>query len=149
MARIALITLVLIGAASGVLAKDVKIGEASIDLVMPAGFCELDEKFPADARMLTAIGKLVSGGGNQLLAFAADCRQLDDWRSGKRPLLDDFVQYQTPAGLADKPLPLPPGEFLKQTCAATRAQGEKLLSGMAGDFKSRIEEAFNRVKVNE
>jgi hypothetical protein len=149
MARTALITLVLVGAAFGALAKDAKIGEASIDLVIPTGFCELDEKYPADARVLTSAGKLVSGGGNQLLAFAADCRQLDDWRVGKRPLLDDFVQYQTRISFADKPLPMAPSEFLKQTCAATRTQGEKLLSGMAPDFKSRIEEAFNRVKVNE
>jgi hypothetical protein len=42
MARIALVTVVLIGIAAGASAKDVKIGEVSIDLVMPAGFCEPD-----------------------------------------------------------------------------------------------------------
>jgi hypothetical protein len=149
MARIALITLVLIGIAAGASAKDAKIGEASIDLVMPAGFCELDEKYPADARALTSLGKLISGGGNQLLAFAADCQQLADWRVGKRAVLDDFVQYQTPVRFADKPLEVAPGAFIKQFCAVLRTQGEKLLSAAAPDINSRIEEALRLVKVNE
>jgi hypothetical protein len=68
-----------------------------IELTMPPGFCELDKGNRVDPRALTAIRNLVSGGGNQLLAIAADCSQLTDWRAGKRPLLDDFLQYQTPA----------------------------------------------------
>jgi hypothetical protein len=148
MSRIAFIILVLIGGACAASGRDAKVGGTSIDLVMPTGFCELSESNSVDARMLTSIGKLLSSGGNQLLAFGADCQQLDGWRVG-RGLLDDYVQYQTRANLADKPLPIAPAEFIKQVCAVSRAQGEKLPSGMESDVTSRIEAVFSQIKINE
>jgi hypothetical protein len=81
--------------------------------------------------------------------LAADCRQLDDWRIGKRGLLDDILQYQTPVNLLNKPLPIGPSEFIKQVCALTRSQGEKLLSAVAPDLHSHIEQTLQQVKVNE
>jgi hypothetical protein len=147
--RIAVAVLVFVAGIFAVSAKDVTIGNVSTDLTIPSGFCELDGKNPVDVRALTAIRKLVSDAGNQLLVLAADCRQLDDWRIGKRGLLDDIMQYQTPVNLLNKPLPVRPSEFIKQVCALTRSQGEKLLSAVAPDLHSHIEQTLQQVKVNE
>lgn len=149
MIRIAVVLLAIAGSALPAQTREAKIGGASIDLTMPAGFCELEEKLPTDQRAVAALRKLVTGSGNELLAFAADCSQLDAWRTGKRQLLDDFVQFQTPASSANKPLPLAPGEFIKQVCALTRDQAARLLAGAAPDIHTRIEETLRRVKVNE
>jgi hypothetical protein len=99
--------------------------------------------------MLTAIGNLVRGGGNALLSLSANCRQLADWRTGKRALLDDFAQYQSPLNLMNQTLPGPPELVIRQNCANLRAQAEKILSGVLPDIKSRIEATLKRVKVNE
>lgn len=149
MLQIPFILAILLGTAFAALAKEVKIGDASIALTMPAGYCELDGKNAADTRVLTATEKLVAGGGNQLLAFSAECEQLSDWRAGKRRLLDNFAQYQTRVSLIDKPLPVPPTEVVKQICAAGRTQGEKIVSVLAPDIHARIEETLRRVKMNE
>ena len=130
-------------------AKEAKIGEASITLTVPAGQCELDPKQPGDARMLQVTEGALTGVGNRLLGFYADCKQLTDWRTGKRPLLEDFAQYQTLIAAADAPAPAAPEETIRQFCSDQRQQGEKAMSGLAPDIKARIEEAVRGVTVNQ
>jgi hypothetical protein len=148
--RIAAATLLLVAAFSPAsLAKDAKLGEASIALTTPAGQCELDPKQAGDARMLQITTGALEGVGSRLLAFYADCKQLADWRTGKRPLLEDFSQYQTAIASIDAPAPASPDDTVKQICAAQRQEGEKALNGVATDIKSRIEEAIRGVTVNQ
>jgi hypothetical protein len=130
-------------------AGEVKLGAASITLTAPAGQCDLDPAQAGDARMLQITEKMLTGAGNRLLAFYADCKQLADWRTGKRPLLEDFAQYQTSLAAADAPAPAAPEETLKQFCSSQRREGEKTVSGIAPDIKSRIEEAMRGVTVNQ
>jgi hypothetical protein len=52
--------------------------------------------------MLTLIRDLLNKGGNKLLSMSADCGQLNDWRVGKRQLLDDFAQYQASMSTINK-----------------------------------------------
>jgi hypothetical protein len=40
-------------------------------------------------------------------------------------------------------------EPVKQTCAALRAQGDKMLAEQAPDIKSRVESALEKVKISE
>src|SRR5438128_7490053 len=75
-------------------AKDARIGAASLNLPPPAGYCDLTEQQPSDARMIKIVGDLLAGR-NELLAMSADCRQLENCRAGKEPVLDDYAQYQT------------------------------------------------------
>lgn len=116
----------------------------SINLARPAGFCELIDREPSDKRMLTVLTDIVAKSGNRLLGMTADCRQLTDWRTDKRNLLDDMGQYQTPIAQMDKPT----AEPVKQTCATLRAQGDKLLAKQMTDIKSRVESALEKVKIN-
>jgi len=94
--------------------------------------------------MLSLTSELVSKSGNKLLGMSADCRQLTDWRAQKR-LLDDFTQYQTSVALMEKPSVEP----VMKTCAALRAQGDKMVAEKAPDIKSGIESVLEKVKMNE
>jgi hypothetical protein len=136
-------------AAAPCLAKEAMIGQTPVTLTPPTGQCELDASQPGDARMLKTTETALTGVGNRLLAFFADCKQLADWRTGKRPLLEDFAQYQVAAATVDAAPPPAPDEFIKQHCAVQRKEGERTLSGLAKDIKTRIEEAVRGVTVNQ
>src|ERR1700704_3483662 len=109
------------------LAKDAKVGQTSITLTAPPGQCELDPGQPSDASTLQAVRAAI--GGNTLLAMYADCKQLADWRVGKRGLLEDFAQYQVSSDATDMPPPPDPAQMLKQLCANLREEGERMMTG--------------------
>jgi len=149
MRRIAVITRVcacvclFLDVASDAVAAQAKVEGVSIALPVPAGFCELTSGNPVDQRLLGTIGDtLAKARGNQLLAMAADCRQLAEWRDGRR-LLGDYGQYQAPRMAAAS------DETFRQTCAALRAQGGRSFADLKGDAKTRMEESLRQMKVNE
>jgi hypothetical protein len=132
---------------SGAFAAEVIIGGVSIKLPVPADFCELSENNPSDKRMVTTTSSLVEKSGNKLVGISADCRQLADWRAGKRQLLDDYGQYQTPIAQMDQ-LVAAPKDSIHQLCSTLRAQGNDVVSTVAPDVKANIESALKKVKVN-
>jgi hypothetical protein len=91
----------------------------------------------------------LAGAGNRLLGFYADCKQLKDWHTGKRELLEDFAQYQTAIALLDEPAPIASAEAIKQLCSQQREASEKAVSGLATDMKARVEEAVRGVQFNQ
>jgi hypothetical protein len=139
------LALALAAVTSNAFAADATVGGVSIKLPPPTGFCELTNTDPSDKRMLTILTDLVAKSGNKVLRMSADCRQLTDWRAHKRSLLDDYGQYQASIALMDKSTV----ESVKQTCATLRAQGDKMLAEQAPDIKSRVENALEKVKINE
>jgi hypothetical protein len=147
------INLILIGelftlvATTGAMAAEAIIGGVSINLP-PAGFCELAANNPSDNNLLTKIGGLVAQGGNKMLSMSAECQQLADWRANKRPVLDDYGQYQTPIGQMDQ-LVASPDTMIRQTCAELRTNGDQIVSNQAPDIKARVEETLKTVKMNE
>lgn len=130
------------------LAKDATIGKTTVALTLPAGFCDLDAAQASDARIIKAIETMLAGE-NRLLAMSADCRQLAQWREGKRPLLSDFSQYQTSTRMMEAESPPDPQAALKEICATMRAEGEKTMAGLASDMKGRVETALKEVKQNQ
>jgi hypothetical protein len=121
----------------------------ALNLPPPAGYCELSEAQPSDAGMITAIGAMLDKGGNRLLVISAECRQLDDWQAGRRPLLANYAQYQTLKTWENSNLPAAPAEVIKGTCAQLRAQGEGLTTNMTPDVQRRFDEVMKTVKINE
>ena len=138
------IALALAACTSVATAGEATVGGVPIKLPQPAGYCELIDREPSDKRMLTVLTDILAKSGNKLLGMTADCRQLTDWRAGKRKLLDDLGQYQTSIAQMDKPT----AEPVKQTCATLRAQGDELLAKQMPDIKSRVESALEKVKIN-
>jgi hypothetical protein len=145
--RLAFVVLAFAAAPPSVLAAWVAVGGTAINLPPPTGFCELSQGNASDKTMVTTQTDLLAKSGNKLLSMSADCRQLADWRAGKRPVLDDYAQYQTP--LSNMEASAGPPEPVKQTCATLRAQGEKLLSNQMPDIKARVETTLKKVKINE
>jgi hypothetical protein len=143
--RLAFVTLALAAATSATMAAEATIGSVSVHLPPPAGFCDMTERDPSDKRMIATLTDLLAKSGNKLLGMSADCRQLADWHTGKRQLLDDYAQYQTPLSTLDKP----PSESVAQTCATLRAEGEKILSNQMPDVKARVESTLKQIKINE
>jgi hypothetical protein len=84
-----------------------------------------------------------------MLGFYADCKQLTDWRTGKRPLLEDFSQYQTLTSAANSPAPPAPEATIKDICSHQRQEGEKLMTSVTPNIKARVEEAVRGVTVNQ
>lgn len=97
--------------------------------------------------MLTVVGGLVTKAGNTLLSMTADCGQLTAWRAHKRPLLDDYTQYQ--AATATMESSAPPSESIAQTCATLRASGEKFVADSESTTKANVEKVLTKVKINE
>jgi hypothetical protein len=145
LSRSAFVALLLTTAAASALASPARIGGVPIYLPPPHGFCELSESNASDKRMITVLGPLLEKSGNKLLGMSADCQQLNDWRAGKRQLLDDYAQYQTPIASMDKP----PAETVAQTCTTLRDEGNKILANQLPDIKARVESTLSKIKLNE
>jgi hypothetical protein len=145
LSRLGFAALLLTTVAAGALASPARIGGVPIYLPAPRGFCELSQSNASDKRMLTTLGPLLEKSGNKLLAMSADCQQLSDWHTGKRQLLDDYAQYQTPIASMDKP----PSETVAQTCTTLRNEGNKILANQLPDIKARVESTLSKIKMNE
>jgi hypothetical protein len=145
LSRMTVAALLLAGVAASAIAAPAKIGGVSINLPAPSGFCNLSELNPSDKRMITTLSGLLQKSGNKLLAMSADCRQLVDWHTGARQLLDDYAQYQTPIASMDKP----PSETVAQTCTTLREEGNKILANQMPDIKARVESTLTQIKMNE
>jgi hypothetical protein len=143
--RLTFAAVLLAAAAANALAAQANIGGVSIQLPPPGGFCELSASNESDKRMITVLGGLLEKSGNKLLAMSADCRQLTDWHSGKRQLLDDYAQYQTQIAGMDKP----PSETVAQTCNTLRQEGNKILENQLPDIKNRVESTLSKIKIGD
>lgn len=114
-------------------AKDAKIGEVSLHLPQPPGYCEMDAVLASDARLIADIHGALGKTGNRLLILSADCGELRDWRDGKRSALDHMAQYQTVRSLEDRPLADTPEKVVKGYCDEMRALGQQSTPGMTPD----------------
>lgn len=145
LARLTFAAILLVTAVPSALAGQANIGGVSITLPPPGGFCELGESNDSDKRMLTTLGPLLEKSGNKLLAMSADCRQLSEWHTAKRLLLDDYAQYQTQIATMDQP----PSETVAETCTTLRNEGNKILANQLPDIKKRVEQTLTKIKMNE
>jgi len=140
--RTGLVALTIAAATSRAMSAEATIGGVSIKLPTPSGFCELTDREPSDKRMIAFTADNLAKGGSKLIGMFADCGQLDDWRAGKRKVLDDVAQYQTPFIATIKPVS---AEQIKELCVLMRAEGDKL----GKDLKTRFEQTLARIKLND
>ena len=122
---------------SSALAAEVTLEGVTFNLPPSVGFCELEDQNPSDKRVLATLTDVLAKSGNRLLSMSADCQQLADWRTTKRPLLDDYVNYQTPIG--------PIFETIQQTCNTLRAEGDKIPSNQNSDITARLKGAVPKI----
>lgn len=123
------------------------IGATSIKLVLPRGDCPIDSTRAVDAQYLKILLEVTRAGtGNGILAGFADCRQLADWRTGRKAFLDDHGQYQTALKLADREIP---GAAMGRICKSLRQQGDQFYQGTSLDQAMRIEQAADALQVGQ
>jgi hypothetical protein len=137
--------LLLLAAASKAMAEQAALGDVSLNLPPPAGFCELSDSQPADRRTLSIMRTLLSQTGDKLLAASADCEQLAGWRAARRPVLDDYTQYRVELAQIERA----PDETIQEACATFRAEGDKIVSNQLPDAKARLAAVLKKVKINE
>jgi hypothetical protein len=130
-------------AAGGAMFKTM-IGSEPVQLVLPAGMCQIERSNPTDAAYVEAIESGLAGTNKLLAAFAA-CDQLVDWRSSKKMFLE-YGYYQAPVGMLDS---LATPDMVAEVCRELRSQGEKMLDGLKEDLTQRTERALKGLQVNE
>jgi hypothetical protein len=130
-------------------AADVRIGDVSLRLPQPAGYCEMDPVLASDAPLIAGIHATLARTGNRLLVMSADCAELRDWRNGKRPDVDHMAQYQTVFALEDRPLTDTPEKMVKTYCANMDLLGAQAMPGTTRDVASRAEQASKTSRPNE
>jgi hypothetical protein len=142
--RLLCAALVCAAAAAAAAAQEVKVGATSVTLAAPAGFCPLTESHPVDARVIAAAREGLRPG--HLLGQYADCRQLADWRTGKRGTLDDVLHYAARPTMMQVDGKGSEAE-VKGLCGYMRAEGAKTFP--AAELKTRVEATAKGVQVNE
>jgi hypothetical protein len=129
-------------------AKEVKVGTATLVLPPPPGYCELDTTQTTEARAVSVTERMLST--NRLLAFSADCEQLAEYRTTKGATpLDNIAQYQTLVSWENRQLPGAPEAVIKRVCEVMRGQGEKIALDRTPEIKARAEQVLKNVKVND
>lgn len=94
MTLVIVITLLSIGAE----AATVNLLGRTIAVVIPAGYCEFGGH-PAEAELVRSTKECI-GDSNQILVLFAECKELENFRKGRRTMLDNYGQIlaQTPKG---------------------------------------------------
>jgi hypothetical protein len=86
-------------------AADVRIGDVSLHLPPPPGYCEMDAVLASDTPLIARMHTTLTNTGNGLLAMSADCAELKEWREGRKQALDHAAEYQTVLRFENEPLP--------------------------------------------
>jgi hypothetical protein len=120
------------------------IGSEPVQLVLPAGMCQIERSIPTDAAYFEAIESGLAGT-NKLLAAFAECRQLSDWRSSNKMFLEHGY-YQAPVEMLDS---VATRDTVAEVCRELRSQGEKMLDGLREELTQRTERALKGLQVNE
>jgi hypothetical protein len=131
------------------LAADAKIGDVLLHLPVPSGYCEMDPVLSSDAPVIARMHTALTNTGNRLLAVSADCRELKEWRKGKKETLNHVAEYQTVRRFENLALPDTPQNVVKSYCDGMRMLGERSMPGIGPDVQERAEHASKVVKSNE
>jgi hypothetical protein len=134
--------------AQGVRQTTASIGGQEVILVVDPDQCLLERDHPSDKRVYELVERGLAGQ-NELLLATADCDQIEPWRNGTRPTLDDFAQVQV--GLAHRTRNLAGREEAtsKEICTALRKGGDALITGPVEVVRERFNKASDTVKLNE
>lgn len=105
-----------------------------INTMLPTGYCEIGTH-PADIELVKRTGDAI-GSSNKILALFAECQELEDFRSGRRAMLDNYGQIlaQTPKGQ------------LRLLKGVSRSAFIQTISAELGDMPGVFEKAFDRLK---
>lgn len=115
-------------------AATVNLLGSSIEAAIPTGYCEVGAH-PAEAEIVSRTREGI-GNSNQILVMFADCKELADFRKGRRTMLDNYGQIlaQTPKGQ------------LHALKGVSRSEYIQKMSGQVKKFPESLKKAETRLK---
>jgi hypothetical protein len=123
---------------------DVRMGDMTVSLPTPAGYCDIDPTKQSD-RKFAQVVEAVRLSGNDMLGMSADCRELEDWRGGRRKLLEHMSQYQTQTSGRAQPFGV---AAVKAGCEELRSKGEQINANVVPSVKENIAKAVKDVALH-
>jgi hypothetical protein len=127
--------------------KDVMVGSVSVELVLPANFCELNPIRSPDSQHIAQQTAQLAQSGVQLLSISAACSELKGWRAGAG-LLDHYIFYSTDAPLVNQPAPLDPEAMRKEICEEIHAQAAQATALGTAMANSQPDVIARNIKIN-
>src|SRR5262245_20190710 len=130
-------------------AHDVRIGEITLALPSLPGHCEMDVVHASDAPLVAKLHASVEKTGHRLLLLSADCRELKEWRDGKRPTLTHMAEYQTVLAFEHARPPDDPEKIIKAFCDQMNTMANELAAANIAVIQDRGEQAVKFIRTNE
>ena len=128
--------------------KTVDIGGRPVQLVVPAGQCELDRRHQFDASVLDLATRAVAGA-NEMLLHTAECVSLDGARTGRVQYLSDFTQVQVALQFKGTELRGQEAAAAKEICQSLRTDGAQIEKQTGAEIKDRVKNLQAGIAVNE
>jgi hypothetical protein len=133
-------------------AEIVSIGPHQISVPVPLGHCVLQET-DSNHNRLIQMQRDVQKGVNEVLFLSADCDQLSDWESGRKPTLDDYGLVLSPSSAVNKKFDLTNDQFVSVMRHHLVNLGAKEIDHVVDKYVDRLndvlEESFGSIRVNE
>jgi len=130
-------------------AADVRIGEMTIALPSLPGHCEMDVVHASDAPLIAKLHASVQKTGQRLLLLSANCKELKEWREGKRPALTHMAEYQTVLAFEHARPPDEPEKIIKAFCDQMNTMADESAAASVAVIQDRGEQAVKRIRTNE
>jgi hypothetical protein len=126
----------------------VQVDGVRVGVPVPAGYCVMDRNHPSDRRVIGYFER-VNKGKNRILVTIADCRQLRDWRGGRRKLLGHYAYLTVATQLEGRTISMPPARFARVMERSFRRRGMEIVKRGNTVWRKRIEKTLPTVRVNE
>jgi hypothetical protein len=108
-------------------ARQAKIGDKTLNVSPPAGFCEVDKSNKADSGWLTSVINLMNTAGVTVIAAFPDCKELAQMRKNSRFMQSKF--------------------YVTAATAAIGKSSSKTVSDTCDELRTREYSAEDKVKL--
>jgi len=126
-------------------AKEIKMGDVTLQLPIPDGYCEGDTSAAKEQAVYDVFRKSIEGIGNALLLYAVDCNELRGWRkSNGKQRIRRVANFQTNSLTAAASF-----DDSKKGCDDIRARGQAISDEGKGDMKKAIHAASKKRDLQE
>ena len=138
-ARISIWLAVLLAAsvAANALASEADIGGVKFTLPPIEGYCELRGNDPSEAKLLD-VAREVRAGKSLVLAMYGECKELERWKTGEQPYLDNHIVITSLLKYRDKIIPDDPDKWAAQVCELSKDKSFTQSKGITEDVEKRI-----------
>jgi hypothetical protein len=127
------------GSATAAFGRDVKVGNSTIKVTPPAGYCELDQAIKADRNYLKSATDIDANAGLTLFAAFPDCKELKEMRASNA-----FVATKVLITAETNSIGKANANSVTDTCKELKEQGDKL----AADNNKSMQDNVKTNSVN-